>query len=105
MLICRARLLLLPFAFGILLIGCAPSPKEQVPAQASISVWENKLVRRPGDAPEDGKIYIVKDGKKHWIIHSSYIGAHSADFSTNVQTIPATELDRIPPGEPIDAAR
>jgi len=100
---------LIPIAFlflGIILTGCAPSPQaDQSPSKAVSVTWESKLVRRPGDAPEDGKIYLVKDGKKHWITHSSWIGAHASEYTATVQTITASDLDKIPLGDPITTER
>ena len=82
--------------FAIGLGGCTPSNK------APGAAWENKLVRRPGDTPEDGKIYVVKNGTRHWILHAAWIGAHASELSgTGVQAISAAELEKIPLGDPI----
>jgi hypothetical protein len=73
--------------------------------QKNSSVWENKLVRRPGGTIEDSKIYLVKDGKRHWVTHSSWISAHSSEFSSGVQPVSASELEVIPLGDPITTER
>jgi hypothetical protein len=91
-------------SIAIVTAGCSSDSKATDSAAQKISiVWENKLVRRPGDAPEDGKIYLVKDGKRHWINHSSWIGAHSSEFPGGVQTLSASELEAIQLGDSITA--
>jgi hypothetical protein len=87
-------------------IGCAPSPTGSESKPKAISTrWDNKLVRRAGDTPEDGKIYVVRDGKRHWITHSSWIGAHASEFPAGVQTVAASELDVIREGDSITTER
>jgi hypothetical protein len=87
-----------------LFAGCATSPPAATPPAAQStaqSQWENKLVRRPGSAPEDGKIYWVKDGRKHWIVNASWITAHGYKWPDDVNEIPAAELDAIPVADAI----
>jgi hypothetical protein len=84
--------------------GCSSGPTvtESQP-QKSASSLENQLLRQSGDTPENGKIYVVKDGKRHWIVYSSWIGAHASELSGGVQEIDAARLEAIPIGDPITA--
>src|SRR5450755_814301 len=84
--------------------GCTASPPaSNAPAAQSApqSQWENKLVRRPGSAPEDGKVYWVKDGKRHWIVNASWITAHGYKWPADVNEIAAADLEAIPQGDAI----
>jgi hypothetical protein len=91
--------------------GCSSSgsrtdPTENPPAaQAARPVpgaaYENKLIRRPGSSPEDGKVYVVQNGKKRWVVNASWFAAHGFKFPEEVHEISAAELDAIPTGDPI----
>ena len=70
-------------------------------AAAAASKWEKQLVRRPGNSLEDGKIYIVQDGKKHWVVNGEWITLHGYKWPGDVKVIPAEELDAIPTDDPI----
>jgi hypothetical protein len=41
--------------------GCSPNPSPS----AIAAKYQHKLIRRPGSSPEDSKIYVVLDGRKH----------------------------------------
>jgi hypothetical protein len=68
------------------------------PAETKI---EGKLVRRSGASPEDGKVYIVCGGMKHWIINARWIEANGFRWPQDVNVISAQDLDQIPSGDPI----
>ena len=65
------------------------------------SVYENRLVRRPGKTVEDGKVYLVRNGTKHWIVNASWCAAHGFKFPDDVREISAADLDAIPTADPI----
>lgn len=60
------------------------------------------LARRPGSAPEDQKVYLVKDGVKHWIPDKRWIIENGLRWPDDVKVIPARELDTIPAGAIIE---
>ena len=65
------------------------------------SKYEGQLVRRPGDSPEDGKIFIVRELQKHWIIDGRWITANGFKWPDDVKIIPSADLEAIPEGSPI----
>lgn len=64
--------------------------------------YEGQLVRRPGNTPEDIKVYIVRNGVKHWITDKRWIVQNGFRWPEDVKVIPAEDLDPIPNGEPFD---
>lgn len=60
--------------------------------------YDHLLVRRPGKSPEDGKVYVVSNGEKRWVLHGEWIQAHGYKWPNDVHNIPASELDAIPTG-------
>lgn len=68
------------------------------PAQ---SEYEGKLVRRGGETPEDAKVYMVRDGRKHWIVSAGWIVRNGFRWPEDVIVLPYDELERIPTGDPI----
>lgn len=63
--------------------------------------YEGKLVRRPGSGVEDAKVFVVLQGQKHWIPDGHWITAHGYKWPDDVNTIPASELDKIPQGDQV----
>jgi hypothetical protein len=95
---------------GLLISGCTSGPSTPVPvtaptaapvATAPPSKYENRVVRRPGNTPEDSKVYIVQNGKKRWVVNASWFAANGFKFPDSVEVITAAELDTIPTGDPI----
>jgi hypothetical protein len=77
--------------------GCysgAPGPKtESSQTQpATVSPLENKMIRRPCNAPEDAKVYVVQGGKKHWIVDARGFATHAFRFPGDV-LVPVSEFD------------
>jgi hypothetical protein len=90
-------------------VACSTTPRGPVAADESAKQgesiarkYERKLIRRPGASPEDGKVYVVIDGKKRWVTHAEWIQAHGYKWPDDVQQIPASDLDAIPSGPPIE---
>ena len=84
--------------------GCSSSPNSagsKDAAKAPAILYENKLVRRPGDTPEDNKVYLVQNGRKRWVVNASWLAAHGFKFPEDVNVITPTDLEAIPTGEPI----
>ena len=98
---------------GLSTFGCTSNPSSPEPVvaptvapvatatPAPVSQYEKKLVRRPGKGVEDGKVYVVQNGKKRWVVNASWFAANGYKFPAEVNEISAAELDAIPTGEPI----
>jgi hypothetical protein len=109
----RVCAVLLMIGQGFLAAGGGPSPSNPAPAAgtpapsvtaprpAAGAAYENKLVRRPGGSIEDGKVYLVQNGKKRWVVNASWFAANGYKFPDQVHQISAAELDAIPSGDPI----
>jgi uncharacterized membrane protein len=63
--------------------------------------YDNKLVRRVGSTADDAKVFVVRSGKKQWIMHGSWITSHGYRWPDDVLIIPAEQLASIPEGETI----
>jgi uncharacterized membrane protein len=63
--------------------------------------YENKLIRRTGSTPEDGKVFVVRGGKRHWIIFSSWIVKHGYRWPGELLTLPPEQFNAIPEGKVI----
>ena len=63
--------------------------------------FEGKLVRRPGSTFEDGKVYLVRGGRRHWVRRAAWISSHGDKWPDDVVVIRPEELERIPMGDPI----
>src|SRR5579859_3861689 len=99
----RFRLIVTLAGFA-LLAGCSSSSVGSNPAttqSTAPSPWENKLVRRPGSGSEDAKVYLVKDGRRHWIVNASWITSHGYKWPADVNEIAPAELEAIPQGDAI----
>jgi uncharacterized membrane protein len=64
--------------------------------------YENKLVRRPGTTVEDGKVFLIRGGRRHWVVFASWLVKHGYHWPDDVLTIPADQLNSIPEGGAIN---
>ncbi len=86
------------------LVMCARKPWQPVDEahQPSTQPWfEGWLVRRPGEAPDDQKVYFIENGRKRWVTTAEWIVAKGLRWPDDVQVITAPELDAIMPGPPL----
>jgi len=104
----RTSLGYIVLAAALLLGGCSDSATKGKSAQESAiaqappgSKWEGQLIQRPGSAPEDGKVFLVRDGKRHWVVTADWLKLHGYKFPDDVHVISASELAQIPEGEVI----
>jgi hypothetical protein len=67
------------------------------------SLRERKLVRRPATGLDDGKVYWVHEGVKHWVMDSKWIVRHGYRWPDDVIVIAPVELEEIPLGDPISS--
>jgi hypothetical protein len=73
-----------------------------VPSRSPASKWEGSLVKRPGGpSVEDGKVYLVRDGKRCWVISADWLKSRGFRFPEDVKVISSEELDAIPLGDVI----
>ena len=72
----------------------------ETPETAAL-LYEGQLVRRPGPSPEDGKVYLVHQGQKHWVLNGQWIAAHGYKSPDDINLIPPADLAPIPEGDPI----
>jgi uncharacterized membrane protein len=63
--------------------------------------YDTKLVRRAGATADDAKVFVVRSGKKQWIMHASWITSHGYRWPDDVLIISPEQLASIPEGEPI----
>jgi hypothetical protein len=45
---------------------------------------------------------VVLNHKRCWIIHAEWLAKHGYKWPDDVKTIPASELEQIPVGEPVN---
>ena len=63
--------------------------------------WEDKLIRGPGNTPEASKVYLVRDGKRHWVTHSQWLVAHGYRWPQDVNMVTTDDVNAIPLADPI----
>jgi len=87
--------------------GCSATPPTPQPS-ASVSTpavpgspYENMLIRRPGTSAEDTKVYIVQNGRRHWVVNASWFTAHGYKFPDDVHEITVAQFEAVPAGDPI----
>jgi len=93
------------------LVLCARKPWDSTEEQAAAAErvvrhafhtsFEGCLVRRPGDSPEDQKVYFVENGRKRWVTTAEWIISKGMNWPDDVQMITPEELDGILPGPPL----
>jgi hypothetical protein len=97
----RARHLAIPINPGLEL----QLPEESAIGRNTAKYWENRLVQRTGSAPEDQKVFLVRNGERRWVQHGSWLLAHGYRWPNDVNHVRGAELDAIPLGEPISEER
>ena len=63
--------------------------------------YENKLVRRAGSSPEDGKVFLVRAGKRHWVIYGNWLAKHGYNYPQDLITLTPQQFSAIPEGKVI----
>jgi SAM-dependent methyltransferase len=66
-----------------------------------IDKYCRKLIRQPGDTPEEQKLYIIQDGKKRWVLSMATALKLGYSWPDDICEIPSTELADIPTGLPV----
>ncbi|MDQ6943260.1 MAG: hypothetical protein M3169_12205 [Candidatus Eremiobacteraeota bacterium] len=67
--------------------------------------WEGQLIQGPGTSLEAQKVYLVRDGKRHWVVHSEWLISHGYAWPADVHHIGAAEVNAIPEAEMIADAK
>jgi hypothetical protein len=75
-----------------------PPPVHQFTA---VKELEGKLVRRPGVTPDDMRVFLVKNGIRHWILRGSWIQEHGYRWPDDVRVVDPGLLAAMPEGEPM----
>jgi 2-polyprenyl-3-methyl-5-hydroxy-6-metoxy-1,4-benzoquinol methylase len=93
------------------LVMCARKPwksahqqsdySQRIPRQPFKMAFAGCLVRRPGETPEDLKVYFVENGRKRWVTTADWIIAKGMRWPEDVQFVTAQELDAILTGPPL----
>jgi uncharacterized membrane protein len=60
--------------------------------------YEGKLVSRSGVGSDSGKVYIVSEGKKYWVLDQRWMIRYGYRWPEDVQTIPRDTLAALPDG-------
>ena len=85
--------------------GCsehaAETDKVAALRQKAVLKWAGQLVRRAGNTPEDGKVYLVEGDHKRWVESGKWLELHGYNIVDDVTVIPANELAAIPTGADI----
>lgn len=93
------------FCITLWTAGCTsekPAPQAASTAKDPASGYENLIVRMPGNNPEEGKVYVVRGGRKQWVVRASWFAQNGYRFPDDVRVIPASDLNAIPTGDPIE---
>jgi len=61
---------------------------------------ENKLVCAPGSSAEDGKVYFVREGRKHWVTSVNWLHQHGMRLEQTIQ-VDREVIDSILQGPPL----
>lgn len=64
--------------------------------------FEDKMIQGPGTRPEDAKVYLVRDGKRHWVTHGTWLVAHGYRWPQDVMHVSAESVSAIPLAETIN---
>ena len=86
------------------LVLCARKPWYPIDDEyrPSTQPWlEGCLVRRPGETPDDQKVYFVENGRKRWVTTAGWIVDKGLRWPDDVQVIATSELDALRPGPPL----
>jgi ABC-type polysaccharide/polyol phosphate transport system ATPase subunit len=68
---------------------------------AAIMQLENRVFRGNGTTFEEQKIFIIRQGRKRWIMDSSYLARNGIDWPHDVTFVEGGVMENVPEGEPI----
>lgn len=93
-------------AVPLLLAACsekaAPPASAVTAAPLAVSKYEGKIVHQPsGDRGKADGWYLVKDGKRHWIVNGDWLKKNGYDAAA-VLEISSAEFDAIPEDSAIE---
>ena len=67
----------------------------------TIATLENRLFRGNGTTFDEQKIFVIRDGSKHWVMDSEYLVRNGFDWPHDVTFVEGGVLEHIPEGEAI----
>ena len=67
----------------------------------AITTLENQVFRGNGTTFDEQKLFIIREGRKHWIMDGGYLTRNGIDWPHDVTFVEGGVLENIPEGEPI----
>jgi ABC-type polysaccharide/polyol phosphate transport system ATPase subunit len=67
----------------------------------TIATMENQVFRGNGTTFDEQKIFIIRDGQKHWIMDSGFLIRNGIDWPSDCTFVEGGVLEAVPEGEPI----
>jgi hypothetical protein len=68
----------------------------------TIVSMEGQLFRGNGTVLEEQKIFIIRDGRKHWITHGDWLTKNGFAWPQDVNFVEGGVVQQIPDGDPIN---
>lgn len=68
---------------------------------ATVSDFEGKLFRGNGTTWDEQKIFLIKDGAKHWIQDTNWLARNGIEWPQDVTFVEGGALQEVPEGEPV----
>jgi hypothetical protein len=62
--------------------------------------YDGEMIRLSGSTPEEEKVYLVRNGKRHWITSPDWLGQNGRKW-TEVRIVSTRDLNAIPLGPPV----
>jgi ABC-type polysaccharide/polyol phosphate transport system ATPase subunit len=67
----------------------------------TIQSMQGRLFRGNGTVLEEQKIFIIRDGRKHWILHGDWLAKNGFSYPQDVDFVEGGVMEQIPDGEAI----
>ncbi len=68
---------------------------------ATIATMDERVFRGNGTTFEEQKIFIIRQGRKHWIMDSNYLARNGIDWPSDCTFVEGGVMENVPEGEPI----
>jgi 2-polyprenyl-3-methyl-5-hydroxy-6-metoxy-1,4-benzoquinol methylase len=87
---------------GLVMCAIKPVPEHEViiaSVRSAAPTWEleGKLVCAAGTSAEDQKVYLIQEGRKHWVISTEWLTQHGMRLEDTIQ-VARERLDSVLPG-------
>jgi ABC-type polysaccharide/polyol phosphate transport system ATPase subunit len=67
----------------------------------TIASLDNRVFRGNGTSFDEQKIFVIRDGRKHWIMDSGYLVRNGINWPDDVTFVEGGALEKVPEGEPL----